>query len=73
MSTKAKFILTYLGGFVSGVLFAFVFAVIVNALFLVNESNDDNAKSDVELFNKPKVMIEAEVIEVFQVLPDGSA
>lgn len=76
MSTKVKFILTYLVGVVSGVIFAFVFAVIVNALFLVNksdENNEDNAKSGVVLFDKPKVVIEADVIEIFQVLPDGSA
>lgn len=68
MSTKAKFILTYLGGVVTGIIFVFVLGVIVNA-----SQGKGSVQRDVVLFEKPQQTIGASEIEVFQVLPDGSA
>lgn len=68
MSTKVKYILTYLGGFVSSIIFLFVLGLVINA-----SQGNGSAQRDVVLFEKPQQTIEASVIEVFQVLPDGSA
>lgn len=68
MSTKAKFVLTYVGGVVTGIIFVFVLGVIVNA-----SQGKGSVQRDVVLFEKPQQTIEASEIEVFQVLPDGSA
>lgn len=74
MSTKVKFILTYLGGVFTGVIFVLVLGVFVNAVILSQKDNSDESdKGNVTLFDKPKVTIEADRIEVLQVLPDGSA
>lgn len=69
MSTKTKFILTYLGGIVTGVIFVFILGVIANA----SSQGEDGVLRDVVLFEKPQQTIEADKIEVFQVLEDGSA
>lgn len=42
MSTKVKFILTYLGGFVTGVIFIFALGMIINA-----SQGKDSVKRDV--------------------------
>ena len=68
MTTKVKFILTYLGGVVTGIIFVFVLGLIVNA-----SQGKESVQRDVVLFEKPQQTIEANEIEVFQVLPDGSA
>lgn len=68
MSTKLKFILTFLGGFVVGIIFLFVLGIIINA-----SQRKGSVQRDVVLFEKPQQVIEADEIEVFQVLPDGSA
>lgn len=68
MSTKVKFILTYFGGFVTGVIFIFALGMIINA-----SQGKDSVKRDVVLFENPQQAIGADEIEVFQVLPDGSA
>ena len=62
MSTKVKFILTYFGGFVTGVIFIFALGMIINA-----SQGKDSVKRDVVLFENPQQAIGAEV------LPDGSA
>lgn len=70
MSTKAKFILTYVGGIVTGLVLMFVF------LFFVGLSQQGQANSigrDVVLFEKPQQVIKAKTLKVIQVLPDGSA
>ena len=68
MSTKAKFILTYIGGIVTGIIFVFILGMIVNA-----SQGKGSVQRDVVLFEKPQQTIGASGIEVFQVLPDGSA
>lgn len=68
MSTKVKFILTYFGGFVTGVIFIFALGMIINA-----SQGKDSVKRDVVLFENSQQAIGADEIEVFQVLPDGSA
>ena len=68
MSTKLKYILTFLGGFVVGIIFLFVLGIIINA-----SQGKGSVQRDVMLFEKPQQVIEADEIEVFQVLPDGSA
>lgn len=68
MSTKLKFILTFFGGFVVGIIFLFALGIIINA-----SQGKGSVQRDVVLFEKPQQVIEADEIEVFQVLPDGSA
>jgi len=71
MSTKAKFILTYVGGIVTGVIFVFAFFAFMNKVKY--EDPVDAIDRNVEMYDKPQQKIEANVLKVFQVLPDGSA
>lgn len=68
MSTKLKLILTFVGGFVTGVIFLIVLGMIFNA-----SQGKGSVQRDVVLFEQPQQTIDADLIEVFQVLPDGSA
>ena len=70
MSTKVKFILTYVGGIVTGVVLMFVF------LYFVGTSQQGQANSidrDIVMFEKPQQSIRCNKFRVFQVLPNGSA
>lgn len=49
MTTKAKFILTYIGGVVTGIIFVFVLGVFINA-----SQGKGRAQRDVVLFEKPQ-------------------
>lgn len=70
MSTKAKFILTYVGGVVTGIILVVVFALIVNS---TQQGQANAINRDVVLFEKPHQVVNARTLKVMQVLPDGSA
>ena len=70
MSTKTKFILTYVGGIVTGIILMFVFAMIVGS---TRQRQANSIDRDVVMFEKPHQVIKATKLEVMQVLPDGSA
>lgn len=63
MSTKVKFILTYVGGIVTGIILVFVFA------FAKQKFGSD----DVVWFEKPGHVIQSNEFRVIQVFRDGTA
>ena len=71
MTTKTKFILTYVGGIVTGAIL-----MIVVAYFMSRYNNVDpvdEVDQNVELYEKPQQVIKTHKLKVFQVLEDGSA
>lgn len=68
MSTRTKFILTYLGGILTGVILTFVFVFMVTY-----QGNSSSLGNDIVMFEKPQQEIKVTSFEVMQVLPDGSA
>lgn len=69
MSTRTKFILTFVAGLVTGVILVLAFGYYV-AMSDRNNSSSDNV---VQMFDTPKQEIKADEFKIFQVLPDGSA
>ena len=63
MTTKVKFILTYVGGIVTGIILVFVF------VFARQKLGSD----DVVWFEKPGQEIQSSEFKVIQVMRDGSA
>ena len=51
MSTKTKFILTYVGGIVTGIVLMFVFALIVNS---TQQGQANAVNREVVMFEKPQ-------------------
>ena len=70
MSTRLKFVLTYVAGIVTGIILVFAFSFYVTMNHNNSDASDD---AGVELFNNPKQEIKAEEFKVMQVLPNGSA
>ena len=71
MTTKTKFILTYVGGIITGAIL-----MIVVAYFMSRYNNVDPVDEvdlNVELYEKPQQVIKTHKLKVFQVLEDGSA
>ena len=68
MSTRVKFILTYMAGIVTGVVLLFAVGFIMAKSQATSASNND-----VVMFEKPRGIVPGKVFEVMQVLPDGSA
>ncbi len=68
MTPRTKFILTYLGGVLTGIVLTFVFAFMVTY-----QRNSMSIGNDVVMFEKPQQEIKVTSFEVIQVLPDGSA
>lgn len=68
MTTRAKSILIYVGGIVTGIILTFAFFFLV-ALGNANGSSNDN----IVMLDEPQQEIKAKSFEVMQVLPDGSA
>ena len=68
MNIKAKFILTYVAGIVTGIVLLFVVGFFMAKSQATYASNDD-----VVMFEKPRGIVPGKVFEVMQVLPDGSA
>ena len=69
MSTRIKFILTFVAGMVTGVALMIAFGYIT-LLSIRNNLSPDNA---VQMFDAPKQEIKADRFKIFQVLSDGSA
>ena len=65
MSTKVKFILTFVGGFIVGVVFIFIVGTVMS------HSNSNN--DDAVFFEKPGKVIPIREFRVIQVYDDGSA
>lgn len=63
-----KYLLAYLGGVISGVIF--VFAVLF--IFSVGDS-EENFKEDLTMLEKPQTTIDTKTLEVTEVLDNGSA
>ena len=70
MSTKVKFILTYVGGIVTGIILMFVFAWVINS---TQQGQANSIDRDVVMFEKPQQTISASTLKIIQVLPNGSA
>lgn len=68
MATRTKFILTYLGGIITGIVLTFVLAFMVTY-----QGNSSPLGNDIVMFEKPQQEIKVKSFEVMQVLPDGSA
>lgn len=68
MATSTKFILTYLGGIITGFVLTIVFAFMVTDL-----GNSSPVGNDIVMFEKPQQEIKVKSFEVMQVLSDGSA
>lgn len=68
MKQRTKFILTYLGGIVTGVVLVFALG-----FFMAMSQSKQSANNDVVMFEKPRGIVPGKVFEVMQVLPDGSA
>lgn len=65
MTTRTKFILTYIGGIVTGIVLVFCVAI-----YGVIHSDGNNG---IKMYEKPTQTIDIRKFEVIQVLPDGSA
>lgn len=68
MNDRAKFILTYVAGIVTGVVLIMAVGFFIAKSRATSASNDD-----VVMFEQPRGIVSGEVFEVMQVLPDGSA
>lgn len=69
MSTRTKFILTYVAGIITGVVIVFA----ISFYTVMNFSEGKTKNQAVQLFDNPKQEIKATSFKVIQVLPDGSA
>lgn len=68
MNDRAKFILTYVAGIVTGVVLIMAVGFFIAKSRATSASNDD-----VVMFEQPRGIVSGEVFEVMQVLSDGSA
>ena len=68
MKQRAKFILTYVAGIVTGIVLLFVVGFFMAKSQATSASNDD-----VGMFEKPRSIVPGKVFEVMQGLLDGSA
>lgn len=65
MKQRTKFILTYLGGIVTGVVLVFALG-----FFMAMSQSKQSANNDVVMFEKPRGVVPGKVFEVMQVLPN---
>lgn len=65
MKQRTKFILTYLGGIVTGVVLVFALGS-----FMAMSQSKQSANNDVVMFEKPRGVVPGKVFEVMQVLPN---
>lgn len=68
MNYRAKFILTYVAGIVTGVVLIMAVGFFIAKSRATSASNDD-----VVMFEQPRDVVPGKVFEVMQVLSDGSA
>lgn len=66
-----KSILIYIGGVVSGVVLTFVVLIVISMAQAAK--GETSVNRDLVMFEQPQQTVEAEELEVMQVLPDGSA
>lgn len=71
MTAKTKFILTYVGGIITGAILMIVVAYLMSRYNNVDPV--DEVDQNVELYEKPQQVIKTHKLKVFQVLEDGSA
>ena len=69
MSTRTKFILTFVAGIITGVILVYAFRFCA-VMYIKNEVSSENA---VQMFDVPQQEVKADEFKVFQVLQDGSA
>lgn len=72
MHSTASLIISYIGGIVTGLIIAFMFATFITT----TQSPKNETANDVEglqLFDNPNQTIKAKSFKIMQVLPDGSA
>lgn len=67
MGVRTKFILTYIGGIVSGIVLTFAF------LLTLGMAKNASSNDDIVMFEHPQGEIKIKSFDVMQVLPDGSA
>lgn len=63
-----KYLLTYLGGVISGVIFVLALLFV----FSIGDS-EENFKEDLTMLEKPQATIDTETLEIKEVLDNGSA
>lgn len=68
MNDRAKFILTYVAGIVTGVVLIMAVGFFIAKSRATSASNDD-----VVMFEQPRGVVPGKVFEIMQVLSDGSA
>ena len=68
MTTRTKFILTYIGGIATGIVIVFVFGYCIAMSYI----NSDGT-NDIEMYEEPTQTIDIRNFVVIQVLSDGSA
>ncbi len=68
MSTRLKFLITYIGGIITGAILVFVFAFLISP-----KSNLSSSSNDIVMFDTPQQEIKIQSFKVMQVLPDGNA
>lgn len=66
-----KSILIYIGGVVLGVVLTFVVLIVISMAQAAK--GETSVNRDLVMFEQPQQTVEAEELEVMQVLPDGSA
>lgn len=71
MTAKTKFILTYVGGIITGAILMIVVAYLMSRYNNVDPV--DEVDQNVDLYEKPQQVIKTHKLKVFQVLEDGSA
>lgn len=68
MNTKVKFILTYLGGIVTGIILVIILGIIV-----AGQDGTTSQDENLVMFDKPQQEVKAESFKVLQVLQNGNA
>lgn len=69
MGTRSKFILTYVGGIVTGIVLMILLGIFAN----MRNGATNKISDDIVMFDQPRPALDAKEFKVFQVLPDGSA
>ena len=67
MSTRTKFILTFVAGIITGVILVYAFSFCA-VMYIKNEISSNNA---VQMFDVPQQEVKADKFKIFQVLQDG--
>lgn len=68
MTTRSKFVCTYVGGLFTGIIITFLFF-----FFAALQTSEDVINDKIEMFDKPQREIKVKTFEIIQVLPNGNA